>query len=319
MKNLIFAAYAYNSDFQTSANMISYESKKQIAIYLQNAFVCLRNAKINNPSDDVALFTNIDIPDKYRILFVNNHILIRKIEFDHFKFSGDVKWGLAFFKLCALWHSVYDFDYENIAMLDLDTYTINSFSDIWKEAKTQILLYDIFHWYSNKNEQIMRSEIKEIAGLDNVTHYGGEFICSNRELLKKYLSVCLEQANIMVKSNHYTTRGDEYLVSISAHKLKSITKTANAYVQRCWTGGEYYYCSTYMWCTPVSVIHIPNEKNRGMIQLFRYYIKHNKFPKNNKTFKILRLPTPKNNKITRVKEKLKRMFGFFKCKKYYID
>ena len=182
MKNLIFAAYAYNTEFQTSANMISLESKKNLAIYLQNAFVCLRSAKIHNPSDDVALFTNIDIPDKYRILFESNNILIKKIEFDHFKFSNEVKWGLAFFKLCALWHSVFDFNYEKIAMLDLDTYTINSFSDIWEEAKTQILLYDILHWYSNKNEQIMRSEIKEILGLDNVTHYGGEFICSNSAL-----------------------------------------------------------------------------------------------------------------------------------------
>lgn len=289
--NLIFTAYAYDEKMQTGANI---NFKESMEVYLKNSFVSLKSVKLNNPDSDVMFITNVNIPDKYHNLYIKSDIKICKIDFDIFTVPENTGWGLAFFKLCALWYAGHTLKYDRIAMIDNDTYSINNFEDIWKESDDYILLYNVFHWYSNTNEKIIQKEYHDILGHKKpIIHMGGEFVCSSRILINIFTEQCLVEFGEMASKNQYTTRGDEFIVSAAADKLKTYIKSANAYIQRMWTGNGYYYSTTYMYCTPLAILHVPDEKKRGMIKLYDYYLKYNKFPTNLQIYRIFRLPDGK--------------------------
>lgn len=301
--NIILTSYAYDEKLQTSANLAK---EKSMDIYLKNSYVCLKSAKLNNPQDSIVFVTNVDIPEFYNKIFKQAGIEIITIQFNSFLMPENVKWGLAYFKLCALKYCSQYLEFENIALVDNDSLIINNFNDIWEEAKNNILLYNVFHWYSNKNEDIFRKEMSEILSAKNVVHMGGEFICTNKRMLSDFLYECEKVWGIMESKNRYTTRGDEYILSAVANKFWERVLSANAYVQRMWTGEGYYYTSTNCYCSPVSVLHVPDEKNRGMLKLFSLYYRSNNVEKK-RIYRILRLPkVRKKSIIEKIITKIKR-------------
>lgn len=142
MKNLIFNAYCHIDKYASSVNIVKNDT---VNIYMKNICTSLFTAKINNPNDDVALITNIDIPNIYKEFLYKNKIIIIKCLFDSFKFSSEYKWSLAFYKLCALKYAIENLDYDNYLMLDTDTITIKKYDNIWEECKEKIMLLDINH------------------------------------------------------------------------------------------------------------------------------------------------------------------------------
>lgn len=134
--------YANNPLMRSGENVID---KKRFDIYMKNSCVALLSAKHYNAESDVALVTNIDVPDKYKSLLQKNDIIIINVEFDSFCFQDNYKWGLAFYKLCALKYVVENYDYDFISYLDADVYIQSNFENIWKECTQNILLYDINH------------------------------------------------------------------------------------------------------------------------------------------------------------------------------
>ena len=129
-RNIIIVPYANDVDMCTGVNI---KSEDSFNIYMKNCCVALLSAKKYNADSDVALVTNIEAPEPYKKILCDNEILIIKAPFDAFKFADNYKWGLAFYKLCALKYVVENTEYDFYSYLDADVYIQSSFSNIWRE------------------------------------------------------------------------------------------------------------------------------------------------------------------------------------------
>jgi len=86
-----------------------------------------------------------------------------------------------------------------------------------------------------------------------------------------------------------TTRGDEFIVSLAAVNLGLLVKNAGSYIFRFWTG-LYHLINTRYEFDPLVVLHMPDQKNVGMIKIFDKYIATGKMlPGNSKIHKMLSL------------------------------
>lgn len=288
---IIFVPFAYVPDAKSGVN-ITATGKSCINLYLKNATVALFSAKYYNPACTVALVTNLDsqdIPVSFRILFEKQNIQIIQIPFDRFIFGRNYPWFVAFFKLCALSYMV-EREFTHFCFLDTDVYIQHSFDAIWKESEHFILLYDINHGLNTLHYQQIIEEFQSFLHTSAFpTHFGGEFFASSKYLTNKFL----EQAQIiyqqMKKTNFRTTKGDEFITSLVAWKLKLFVKNAGAYVFRFWSGWNFHLTSTCYKYNPVIVLHLPCEKERGMLKLYSQYISRNRFPTSDKVHKICRL------------------------------
>lgn len=288
-KKIIMIPYAYLSGANTGVNLG--DKTRQIDIYMKNCCVSCISARCHNDTDtDVALVTNIDIPAKYKDLLIDRGVKIIRQDFDMFNFGGSYTWALAFYKLCALYHMAHNHEYRYIAYLDSDVYVQNSFKDIWKECDAHILLYDINHGLQVDNYQYILSEMHafDSGGGDFPTHYGGEFFAANQDDAKIFANSCIDIFSQMRKCDFVTTYGDEFITSLAAKRMTDRIKNAGAYVYRFWTG-RFRLISTCYEYNPVVVLHVPAEKERGMIKLFDKYIWKGKYPSRRKVYRLMHL------------------------------
>ena len=283
---LIFIPYANIDNASTGVNISKKESS--INIYLKNACVALISAKHYNSSCDVALVTNTDIPEPYKSLLSSNNVMIIKFPFDCFYFGKEYGWSLAFYKLCALNHIVSETQYEYVSYMDTDVYVQSSFDYIWKECDDHILLYDINHGIQVRDYNRLLNEL-EIFGIKKaLTHYGGEFFASNRASAMEFVNKALDIYNEMVDKKFVTEIGDEFIISVVADKLKESVKNAGAYIFRFWTR-SFRLVSTCYEFNPVSVLHVPDEKEDGIMKLYDKYISKSIVPSPKKVYNILHL------------------------------
>ena len=302
---IILIPYAEKQGANTGVN-ISKASDRQ-TLYMKNCCVSACSAKHNNENCDVAIVTNIDFPEIYVRILENNDVSIIKVPFDMFYFSESYTWSLAFYKLCAIYRVVRQFDYEAYAYLDADVYVQSSFDAIWSECDQNIMLYDISHGLQVRDYRIFVDEVSSFLGKEIlVTHYGGEFFAANRENALKFSAVCREIYEEMVEESFETTKGDEFIVSLAALQLREQVKNASAYIYRFWTG-SFRLVSTCYEFNAVTIIHVPDEKERGIIKLFDRYLRKNKIPSNSAVYRTLHLlkPSLRTMVISKVKRLIK--------------
>lgn len=294
-RGIIMIPYAYLPNANTGVNIAN--RSKQVDIYMKNCCVACLSAKKHNDSDtDVALVTNIDPPKEYRDILESHNIKIIHADFDLFNFSGEYTWALAFYKLCALHHILHEYDYDYYAYLDSDVFIQASFKNIWTECDAHILLYDINHGLQVKDYQHILSEMQNfmpnLFNNGNIpTHYGGEFFAANRDNAMIFIDECKNIYTQMHQQKFTTNHGDEFIISIVADKLGSLIKNAGAYIYRFWTG-TFRLISTCYKYNPVVILHVPAEKEIGMLVLYDKYIKYEKLPDNAKIYKLLHLTHP---------------------------
>ena len=287
VSGIIMIPYAEVLGHKTSVN-INHNSER-ITTYLKNCCVALISAKKHNPSYDVALVSNIDIKEPFLSLLQKNDILIIKVPFDSFNFNAEYTWSLAFYKLCALYHISKECKYDYYAYLDADIYVQNSFNDIFEECNFHILMYDINHGLQVKNFNQFLLEVHSFLSNDKIiTQYGGEFFAANRENAIKFSNECEIVYKKMLSCSFTTTQGDEFITSIVADKLSYNVRNAGAYVYRFWTG-KFRLISTNYEYNPVVVLHVPTEKETGMIEIYDKYISKSKVPSQEKVWKLLHL------------------------------
>ena len=109
----------------------------------------------------------------------------------------------------------------------------------------------------------------------------------------------------MQAKDFVTTKGDEFILSIAAYKMKNIVKNAGAYIYRFWTG-DFYLVSTCFKYNEIANLHLPYENDKGILKLFDIFIKKQSFAEKSKVHKIChlnRMPI-----IKRIKWTLKEMF-----------
>ena len=289
MKNIICVPFAFENGVNSGVNL---KKNNKTEIYLKNASVALISAKWNNPTCDIVFATNIsvdELPLKFTELLRRNKIQIIIVEYTDYKFPSDYKWALAFYKLCVLKHMI-QMGFQNCCYMDTDVYVQGSFDDIWRECKHSILLYDINHGLGVKEYRDIISEMNQFCKNDLLlTHYGGEFFAANYEnavVFEREMSLIYKE---MLEKNFITTKGDEFIVSIAADKCKKLIKNASPYICRFWTGASFRLTSTCYEYNAVSVLHMPAEKEKGIIKIYDKYISKNQIPDNSKIWNICRL------------------------------
>lgn len=300
--NIVFCAYAHKDDFQTGHNI---QGKNTQDVYLKNSYVALNSCKYFNKDVEVALVTNLELNDYWIKLFRESGIRIFKVAYDSFVFEKDYGWSLAFYKLCAL-KAVVEMQYDNIILIDTDTYTQRTFEDIWKECEYNILLCDISRGLYNGDYRIFCDETQNFLGnKEYLTRWGGEFIAGSREKLICYLNECEKIYHEMVKRKFITINGDEFIESIAAWHMRTEVKNAAAYIFRYWTAYRWHYvCSNYQ-SNPVCILHCPREKDYGLVKIYNYMRKHKRIPTAKKVYRLLHLDVLSYIKIEIVKSLMK--------------
>lgn len=181
-------------------------------------------------------------------------------------------------------------DYDNFLMLDTDTYTQSSLDDLWQETEHNIMLYDILHRLSNPDCTGFNQEILTFDNIKKpITNYGGEFIAGNKKMLSDLIENAEKVFNKMKAKDFRTKYGDEFILRIVAEDMKNCIKNAGAYIYRYWTGC-FYLCSYSHLFNPISILHVPDAKESGMIKVYNYIKRKNKLPDNKKAYRIFRFP-----------------------------
>lgn len=286
--NLIIIPFAYKAAANTGVNIRN--KKSSLDIYLKNCCVALISARINNASDtDCALVTNINVPEHYRKLLTMNGIHIIRQEFDCFNFGDSYRWSLAFYKLCALYRVVRCTQYDNYSYCDSDVYIQSSFTNVWKECRDHIMLYDINEGLDCEDFKHFMDEVYAFGYNGLITHYGGEFFAANRRNVLDFTEKAHELYMQIKDQGFETTHGDEFITSLVAAGMKVSVRNACPYVSRFWTG-------TFRMISPcyrtVTVLHFPAEKEYGLLSLYKKYMVKGKIPSNREVYRICHLHFP---------------------------
>lgn len=293
--NCLFIPFATLDGYQTGANITAKDISRSAEIYLKNICVAAVSAKINGaidcPDTEIAVVTNIEVPEDYKEILEKNDIKIIHCPFDSFNFGAKYKWSLAFYKLCALKFMCINYNYDSLAFVDADVYVQGSLKNIWIEAEHNILLYDIVHGLQVEHYAHFLEDINQFMELGLITHQGGEFFAASKKKCILFVNSCLEIFKRMLETSYVCTTGDEFITSIVAERLKVHVKNAAPYIFRFWTSA-FYLTTTQFKYNPVCILHVPAEKTLGMVRIFDRYIRKGKLPKNETAWKILHLIHP---------------------------
>ena len=86
-KYLIMIPYAHISTMETGLNVGNKDRSKQKEMYLKNCCVALVSAKVHNPESDVALVTNIEVPQPYLTILQQSGVAVIQVPFEKFNFG----------------------------------------------------------------------------------------------------------------------------------------------------------------------------------------------------------------------------------------
>jgi|GEM_PF-741103 len=316
MRKIIINAYADLDGYSSSPQLRNSFSRET---YLMNSYASLYSAKQSNLDIDCCLITNVDLSINWRKRFENARIRVIKIDFNIFRLSDDFKWALAFFKLCAIKYACDELNYDKYLLIDTDTIVNETLEDLFDEIEndSDIMLYDIGHILTHKDRQIIINNYENVNGIRaNIRHFGGEFICGAKEGLKIFMSQCLSNFEIAMKSNKLDkTTGDEYIISATAYNFSGGNiLSAEPYIYRYWTG-SFYLVSTNWLYNGRAIWHFPNEKESGMIRMYFRYMKGNRSISRIEIAKIFGLPKNKlmiikNNFVRRISRRYYKYFYF---------
>lgn len=287
-KGLIIVPYAYGGNTGVSIKNVN----NQYITYIKNCCVaCLSAVKNAGNNSDVLLVTNHIVPQPYDDLLRSHGVNIKIVPFDKFNFgsfdkSGNtINWQLAFYKLCALAYAVDELDYDYYSFIDSDIFVQSSFENIWVEANNNILLYNLHEPLNG----YMVVEMREYLNTnENLTHFGGEFFAASRALARSFIDSCDDIFTQMKNGSYFTQSGDEFITSIVAKTLKESIKDANAYVRRYWTGSYRMVTNDYKSDT-LAILHLPAEKEYGIVKLYDRYISNGKVPDNYVVWRVCNL------------------------------
>lgn len=291
MNNVICIPFAYERGMNTGVNLK--HTDLQLELYMKNAMVAMVSAKRYNPDCTVLLATNLTGEELPQFVISGADRFgyeIKTIPFDRFRFRADYKWSLAFYKLCVLSYLAEE-DYDHCCYMDTDVITQDSFESIWTECDEHILMYDINHGLNTTEYAEIVDEFRRFYKSDTClpTHYGGEFFAAGCSLMKKFLSVAQAVYGEMIESGFETQKGDEFIISVAADRLPGLIKNASPYICRFWTGANFRLVSTCYNTNAVTVLHLPAEKERGIVTVYERYVRKGKFPDKTKIWKLCRL------------------------------
>lgn len=180
--------------------------------------------------------------------------------------------------------------YMSVCYLDTDVYIQGNFEAIWRECEQNVMLYDINHGLNTDDYISLCDEVEEFYGNRKlITHYGGEFFAASSSNAKEFVNVCEQVYSKMLEKDFRTTKGDEFILSVAAENMKASIKNAGAYVYRFWTGASFRLVSTCYEYNRIIVLHLPAEKEHGMLKMYDHYIRRGIVPSDKNAWRIFRL------------------------------
>lgn len=298
MKRLIFNVFATEENYYTSSQIGGKAGEKVTDIYMKNAYVSLVSAKQNSNdlNTDYALIVNKDISADWVKRYSKAGIIVKKVSFDTFLFPEGFSWALAFYKLNAMKYvATHMCEYGECLYLDCDTVIRENLDAIWAELEGNpdgVMMYSVDHSILNADRKVIIQTNEIINGKwQAVTHFGGEFVCAKRVILKEFMET-VESVYHKIKEIQFevpTDIGDEALLSIAAREWKIIY--ANPYIYRFWTDRNFYLVSNNTVYNPVLIWHLPQEKRKGILRVYNYMIKNdNQLPNDKNLLNYLSLP-----------------------------
>lgn len=298
-------ALCFLEDARGSCQLNSQASRNPIDVYLNCSIVSLRSALANNDCIDVALVVNFEIPPSRRLEIEQFGIAIHRIDFTSFRMPDSFPWASAYFKLDAL--AYLSARYEKAMLLDCDTFTVGSYADLWQECERQILLYDLGHRISHPDRQrIIQNHTAMFGENTPLIHYGGELVAGPQMLLKPFVEKCQEAFCVIRDRSHQLVHdmGDEQILSIAAHRMPALIRSANSYLYRYWTNLQFRLISTNYQYNAVDIWHLPSEKENGLQALYRHLRRHGQLPDRKACIRIFNLDRPHAG---RIREKLRQI------------
>lgn len=270
--------------------------EKGMEVYLKNAYVCLTSVKMYNPDVIPMLAINFELNQVWKDSFEKWGIELKYVKFGEFKISDEFDWGIVQYRydvmkyLCGL----LDLN-DNVIMLDTDVVCTGDLSDAFDEIKYRLCLFDVQHSKSAQDRKCILDNYRKIYSDTThceLIHYGGEFIGAN----KKFLQMILDESTaVMRKANEVEgleNFNDEHITSIAVYNLwnQIPVNNANAYIYRYWTNRGFYLASTNYFYNPVVLWHLPFEKDKGILLLYKYICKKERIPDKTVMAKIFGLP-----------------------------
>ncbi len=291
-ENIIFVPFAFTEKAKSGEN-ITVKGEEIKTLYLENAAVALCSAKYYNPTCTVALVTNLaeeQIPSAIKHVLDQWGVEIKQISFNRFVFPQDYKWSLAFYKLCALSHIVEQNIYQKLCYLDADVYVQKSFDAIWHQVEQKILLVDNKQDLTDENYRIFVEELQTF--LQNKvlpTHWEGGFFAATQEDAALFLQRADVTYHQMLDRKVQTLMGDEFILGVAAEQLSDRTQDAGKYAAHYWTSPMRFSVTDSYHSATMAVLHLPAEKQRGMITLYNRFISKHQLPTPAQVHKICRL------------------------------
>lgn len=289
-KNLIIVPFAYKYKANTGVNIK--RRSNSLDIYLRNCCVALISAKKNQEDDttDCALVTNIDIPNVYKNILSKNGILIYIQDFDLFDFGTEYRWSLAFYKLCALYRISRSTQYANYMYVDSDIVVQKSLDPIFAQCENHIMMLNLKTLEPKEEMNHFLNEVINFNGNQKVNHYGGEFFAANRADTLSFSEKALNVFNQMLQKKYITSHGDEFITSITATDYCEYILDAKNVICRLWTGTYRNISENYR---AACILHLPAEKEDGMLYLYDKYIMRDKcLPFGDSLYKICHILKP---------------------------
>lgn len=283
--NIIVEALAFLENYFSSDDRTS---KAKNDIYLQNAVISLVSYKRKNPDSEVYFVTNFEVPDRYKAILCQERVNTCMVPYNSFLFEQNLRYSLAYYKLCAYDYVVKHFSADHYLLVDCDSYCIDSLENIWEEADQHIMALEIPYSIANREKSYVYDEYSSLYGTRTYFQYfGSEFICANKEHANLLIDECIKVFNLMIRKNVRSLSGDEFVWNCAyQNKFMGVVKNARAYVARVFTTRPYIFSSDF---NLMKVLHCPLEKESGFIMLFKHLEKTGQLFPNKKVYKIFGL------------------------------
>lgn len=269
--NAIFESLAFLEGYKSSYED---EAKNNKSLYLMNAVISLISYKRNNGDDDVFFLTNFELPQDVLSVLLKEQIKSVVISFDDFIFEGNIRYSLAYFKLCAWQYMVKNYHYEKYLLVDCDTYCCSSLNLVWKEADFHIMALEMAYNLDNEKKYVYSEYAQLYNKKTQFSYYGSEFICANGQFAYQLITKCKEIYLLMINKNIRSKAGDEFIWNVAYENFfRGDVKNSHAYVMRVFTMRPYIIRTDF---DLMVVLHCPLEKETGFLKLYNHYIKTKK-------------------------------------------
>lgn len=287
----VFCAIASKEGFVGSVNIK--DTNNSLHTYLCNAFVALKTTKKYNPEINVGIVTNASVDSETIALFESECIRVYRAPFDEFLFPKENQWSLAFFKLSSYNWAIRNLEYDYYIQLDCDVVCNGDLSDLIEESKRSIvMLSGPFTFNHPIRTQFLKAYKLLYEDEPVIVKYGSGLICGSKDKLLRFFDCCLNLYEKIKEKNYCNDNllGDEFITSIAAIKSGVPIVDGRPYMNVYWTH-RFYLVSTDYYYDKMVFLHLPGEKEYGMMLLYKYYVKHQKFPEEKKIYSLLNLPS----------------------------